>query len=504
VPVNRLEVQGLTKSFGASTVLDHVDISIREGEVRGLIGQNGAGKSTLVKTLAGLYPDHSGRVAVDGTRLALRTPQEARRDGLAVIYQEFSLVSQMTVAENILLGREPGRYRYSRSAIDRRAERLVADVGIEIGARLDAPVAELSPAVRQRIEIVKALADNVRVLIMDEPTARLAEAERAELFAVVRDLSERGVAVILISHYLDEVREHADAVTIMRNGRVVATEPTAECSVDRMASLMLGEDLAQTLAQEAGSDRSDDSHPVFYEARAVSYGSRLDDVSISLRAGEITGVAGLVGSGRTRLCRLLAGADAPTAGTLSLHGRDVSFDSPHAALARGIAFIPEDRATQALSMQSSIADNVALMSLQRGLSARGFVSRRRVNQLAKDVVRDFQIVPADPGALVGTLSGGNQQKVVLAKALSARPDVVIIDQPTAGVDVGTKSQIHRLLRERAEAGAAVLVVSDDLEELYALSDRFEILKAGRHVHRARKSSMDFAQLVQLIASGAAA
>ena len=497
----RLAIRDLTKAFGATTVLHGVSIDIAPGEVRGLIGQNGAGKSTVVKTLAGLYPDHGGRIELDGRAVPLRTPREARAEGIAVIYQEFSLVSEMTVGENLLLGREPGGWRYSPAAIRRHARDLVDRVGIEIGAQIDEPVAGLSPAVRQRIEIVKALADNVKLLIMDEPTARLSESEREDLFAVIRELTARGVAVVFISHYLDEVRSVTDRITVMRNGRVVADLASAEASVERMAALMLGEELLRTIEAESRTDLADDAHPVVLATQRISSGNRLRDVWLELRRGEILGVAGLVGSGRTRLVRILAGAERPSSGLLLLHGRPIRFSSPRAALAAGVALIPEDRKYQGLSMEGTIADNFALMALHRGLARGGFVPRRAVERLADGLISELQVVPADRDRLAGSLSGGNQQKIVIGKALAAAPEVILIDQPTAGVDVGTKGQIHGLLRTRADAGAAMLVVSDDLDELYALSDRIIVLREGAVAWRGRASEIAYPALVELIASG---
>jgi ABC-type sugar transport system ATPase subunit len=497
----RLAIHDLTKDFGSTTVLHGVSLDVARGEVHGLIGQNGAGKSTLVKTLAGLYPDHGGTIEIDGVPVILRTPRQARTEGVAVIYQEFSLVPAMTVAENLLLGREPRGWGYSGAVIRRRAAALVAEVGIDIGAELDTPVSGLSPAVRQRIEIVKALADDVKLLIMDEPTARLSEAERGELFEVIRQLSSREVAVVFISHYLDEVRAVTDRITVMRNGRIVATLDSAQATVDRMAALMLGDEFLRTIETESRLDHADDANPVIYEAEDISVGTRLRNVSLALRTGEIHGVAGLVGSGRTRLCRVLAGADRPTSGRLLLHGEPVSFADPRAALAEGIALIPEDRKYQALSMESPIGDNLVLMALQRGLGTAGVVPRAAVRRLAERLIDELQIVPADMDRPVGALSGGNQQKVVLGKAFAAEPEVLLIDQPTAGVDVGTKSQIHRLLRQRADGGAAILVVSDDLDELYALSDRIDVLRAGELVWSGRSSEIEYPALVELISSG---
>ncbi len=499
----RLQLTALTKHFGSTVVLDHVDLEVRAGQIHGLIGQNGAGKSTLVKTLAGLYADYDGQVVVDGHPIHLKNPKQARSEGIAVIYQEFSLVSQMTVAENLLLGREPGRLGYNQRSIRRQAEQLVDRVGIELGESVDALVSGLSPAVRQRIEIVKALSEDARVLIMDEPTARLSESERQSLFTVARRLSDEGVGLIFISHYLEEVRDVTDQLTVMRNGRVVASEPTKSQSVGQMAALMLGEEFSSALAEERGGTRADDSRSVILSAHNVSAGDRLRNIDIDLRAGEVIGIAGLVGSGRTRLCRLLTGAERPTAGTLSLRGTELRFRSPRDAVLQGVALIPEDRRYQGLSMSAPLSANLVLMALQKRLGRFGFVSRRSVRRLSERLVDELQVSPNNIDALAATLSGGNQQKVVLGKALASNPDVLIIDQPTAGVDIGTKAQIHRLLRERAADGAAILVVSDDLEELYALSDRFHVLRRGETIWSGKAGEVGYSDLVELISTGVA-
>jgi ABC-type sugar transport system ATPase subunit len=377
----RLRLSELTKQFGTSVVLNRVSLDVRKGQIHGLIGQNGAGKSTLVKTLAGLYPDHAGEVTVDGKRVGLRTPRQSRAEGIAVVYQEFSLVSSMTVAENLLLGREPNLCRYSARAIRERAAETLEAVGIDIGASTDARVDDQSPAVRQRIEIAKALAQDARVLVMDEPTARLSEGERLWLFDTMRSLSDRGVGIMFISHFLEEVLGVTDWLTVMRNGLAVASGPTEQLTVGRMAELMLGEELTLSLERESHVSRASDDRPITLEASNVSAGPRLRDVSIALRSGEILGVAGLVGAGRTRLARVLTGVDRPTEGTIRVRGEIAALRSPRNAIAKGIALIPEDRTNQGLSLVSPLADNLCLMSLQRRLGRWGFVKRRTVKQL---------------------------------------------------------------------------------------------------------------------------
>jgi ribose transport system ATP-binding protein len=498
---NRLEITGLTKSFGSTVVLDHVDIDVRAGEVHGLIGQNGAGKSTLVKTLAGLYPDHSGTVSVDGVRVTLKNPRKSRAEGVAVIYQEFSLVSEMTVAENLLLGREPGRVRYRERSIVDAAQQLVDRIGIDLGADVESRVGSLSPAVRQRVEILKALAADAKVLLLDEPTARLAESERHALFDVVRNLASRGVGVIFISHYLDEVRQVTDQLTILRNGRVVASQPSRSVSVNQMANLMLGERLRDVLREEQRTVSASSDNPIVLSAEALSSGERIKSVDLDLRAGEVLGVAGLVGSGRTRLCRLICGVDQPTSGILRMGSEPVRFKNPRRAIAAGVVLVPEDRQRHGLVASSPVSDNLVLMGLGRTIGRRGFVSRPGTLRVARRLINDLEVSPSNPDAMASTLSGGNQQKVVLGKAIGAEPSIFVIDQPTAGVDVGTKAQIHHLLRNRARDGAAIMVVSDDIDELCALSDRYVILRRGEIIWHGTADEISRDELVDLISSG---
>jgi ribose transport system ATP-binding protein len=486
------------KRFGSSVVLSDVSFSLEPGRILGLVGQNGAGKSTLVKILAGLHPDYTGSVAIDGRAVHLVNPRQARAAGIAVIYQEFSLVSEMTVAENLLLGREPGSFAYRPREIARRAARVLQDAGIDIGVPLSTPVAGLSPAMKQRIEIVKALSENASVLLMDEPTARLSNTETRWLFATMRELAERGVGVVFISHFLEEVLEVTDWITVLRNGRVVASAPSADLRLDAMTSLMLGEQLRTQLADRPAHDGRDPRGPASLEARDLSVGERLRDISVQVRSGEIVGVAGLVGSGRSRLCRALAGVDAPTGGQLLLCGEPVRLRSPRQALRAGIALIPEDRKHQALSLAGSVRDNLTLMALNKGMGPLGITPVSRVSRLAARYVEQLKVHPPDLNAPVGTLSGGNQQKVVVGKILAAQPQVLIIDQPTAGVDVGTKAQLHRVLRDLAASGAALLVVSDDLDELFTLSDRMCVMRRGTIAWQGPAAEMDRERLLREI------
>ncbi|WP_130491760.1 sugar ABC transporter ATP-binding protein [Motilibacter rhizosphaerae] len=495
----RLEVEHLTKQFGSTVVLDDVSLAVRRGQIHGLIGQNGAGKSTLVKVLAGIHADHGGRVLVDGAPVALRTPRESRREGIAVIHQEFSLVPSMSVAENLVLGQEAGRVAYSAGATRRAAEDVVAAAGIDVGVPLATPVRELGPALMQRIEIAKALGQRASVLVMDEPTARLSEREREWLFTTMRRLSDEGVGIVFISHFLEEVRQVTDWLSVLRGGVVVRSAPTAGLPVGEMAELMLGEELRSTLGAHAS--RADDGHRVVLEAARARVGSRLRGVDCQLRQGEILGVAGLVGSGRTRLARLLTGVDAADEGVVTLRGARLAGGGPRGAVGQGVALVPEDRKHQGLSLRSPVGDNLVLMALQRRLGGPLAVPRSRVDGLARQLVEELEVHPARTDLPAGALSGGNQQKVLLGKALASRPDVLVVDQPTAGVDVGTKAQIHRLLHAEAEAGAALAVVTDDLEELYALADRLLVMHRGTVLWRGLPAQLPRDELLTMMATG---
>jgi ribose transport system ATP-binding protein len=477
----RLELSRVSKRFGSSVVLS-----------------DGAGKSTLVKILAGLHPDYTGLVAIDGKAVHLTSPRQARAAGIAVIYQEFSLVQEMTVAENLLLGREPSSFRYSPRDIARRAARILEGAGIHIGVPLSTPVTGLSPAMKQRIEIVKALSENASVLLMDEPTARLSSTEAQWLFATMHELAGRGVGVIFISHFLEEVLDVTDWITVLRNGHVVASAPSANLRLDTMTTLMLGEQLRSQLADRPKHNEQEPRGPVSLEARNLGAGERLRDISLQVRSGEIVGVAGLVGSGRSRLCRALVGADTPTNGQLLLHGKQVRLRNPQQALKAGIALIPEDRKNQGLSLAGSVRDNLTLMALYKGMGPLGITPASRVNRLAARYVEQLEVNPPDLDAPVGTLSGGNQQKVVVGKVLAAQPQVLIIDQPTAGVDVGTKAQLHRVLRDLADSGAALLIVSDDLDELFTLSDRMCVMRRGTIAWQGPATALDREKLLREI------
>jgi ABC-type sugar transport system ATPase subunit len=494
-----LAMRGIRKRFAAGEVLHGVDFTLNHGEIHALVGQNGAGKSTLMKVLGGVYPDHAGDVAIEGRRVRLDSPRRALDAGVAVIYQEFALVPDLSVAENIALGREPevpGRGVIARRLLDRRSAEEAAEFGIALPMAVH--VRELGVAEQQLTEVVRALARRARILVMDEPTARLSPGERDRLFATIRGLREAGVGIVYISHFLEEVFEVADTVTVLRDGHVVASRPAAELDLASLATLMVGGTLAGSTRAHA-ADRLVAGDPVL-ELDRVSVVGR-PPVSFEVRAGEILGVAGLVGSGRTRLARTLVGIGRP-AGTIRVGGRAVRFESPAAAARAGVVLLPEDRKRDGLVLSASIGTNVTLTALGRSLSRFGFVRRAARARLMRALIERFRIMPADPERAVRTLSGGNQQKSLLARAFAADARVLILDQPTAGVDVGAKAELYERILEMARRGVAIVLISDDLDELLLLTDSIVVMHAGRSVGVRPTDALSREGLLAAITTGA--
>jgi L-arabinose transport system ATP-binding protein len=471
-----LQLRGISKSFGPVRALCAVDLSVGAGRIVGLVGENGAGKSTLLRALAGdLVPD-GGLLLVRGRPCRFGSPRESRLAGIRVVPQEPELVGPLTVAENIFLGALGtacgGRHRVRWAALHRAAAELIERCGFAAELRPRTVVADLGPGQRQLVEIVRALRTHPAVLALDEPTAALAGTLAERLLAAVRRLRERGVAIVYVSHRLGEVRRLADRIAVLRDGVLVATRAAAEVVEDDLVALMVGRPLTAVFAR-AGQARFGAER-----LRVDGLGTRrLSGVSFTVRAGEILGVAGLVGAGRTELARALFGA-VPCTGRILLDGVAVRPTGPRAALAAGISMTPEDRRAEGLVPTLNVRENLTLSVLGR-LTRLRVVRRGLERRLAGDLVAALQVKTASIEHPVGTLSGGNQQKVVLGRALSREPKVLILDEPTRGVDVGAKAEIYRLIRRQAEAGTAVLLVSSELPELLGLADRIMVLAGGR-------------------------
>jgi rhamnose transport system ATP-binding protein len=470
-----LVLEHATKSFGPVRALEDGSIELYPGEVHALVGENGAGKSTLVKILAGVYQLTSGRLLVDGAAVALGNPAAARQAGIAVIYQEPTLFPDLTVAENVFMGRHPLR---SGRRVDIRAMReQVARVFEGLGVRLEpARLARgLSVADQQIVEIAKALSLEARVIVMDEPTAALSAYEVDRLFRVVERLRASGAAVLFISHRLEEVFAICQRVTVMRDGRQVLARLLEGLGPDDLVKAMVGRDivLRGEETRRAGGD-------VVLSVERLAREGVFADISLQVRAGEIVALAGLVGAGRSEVARAVFGIDRYDAGSVVLHGRPLPKGSPTAAMGAGVGLVPEDRRQLGLVMPFSIEGNVALASLAR-LRRRGLVRRRAERAFAADWAVRLQMKFGRLSDPVATLSGGNQQKVVLAKWLSRRPALLIVDEPTRGIDVRTKAEVHRLLIELASEGVAVLMISSELPEVMHLADRVLVMREGRMV-----------------------
>jgi ribose transport system ATP-binding protein len=468
-------MRSVRKAFSGVEVLRDVDFEVRAGEVHALLGGNGAGKSTLMKILEGVYTLDSGTIELQGRAVKLRTPQEARRHGLAMIFQEFSLIPTLTVAQNVFLHREP---RSHGMLDDRRmvrdARRILAEMDVDIDPRRR--VSALGTAGWQLVEIAKALSQDARILIMDEPTASLAAAEVERLFAIIERLKSRGIAVIFITHRLEEVIAIADRVTVLRDGARVGTYPTSKLDMDSLIELIVGRAVERSLQERPPTAPS--SGTPLLSLHEVSSGDRLRGVSLDLHAGEVLGVAGLMGSGRSALARVVFGIDRMTAGSIRVRGQEVTIRRPRDAVARGIVLVPEDRRRQGLMLAHSVRDNLTI-TLLRQLSRGGFLDDSRLDRAARAEVQRLDIKLRSLRTPVRRLSGGNQQKVVVSKWLATSPDVLVLDEPTVGVDIATRTEIVQLVRRLAGDGKGVIVISSELAELLAVADRLLVLRDGR-------------------------
>ncbi|MFG2946480.1 sugar ABC transporter ATP-binding protein [Streptomyces adustus] len=466
-----LRIEGIRKSFPGVVALDGVDFDLRRGEVHVLLGENGAGKSTLIKTLSGAHTPDAGRILVGGEEVRIHGAQDAERLGIATIYQEFNLVPDLTVAENIFLGRQPRRFgMIDRRAMETEAAALLERVGVQVSPR--ARVRELGIARLQMVEIAKALSLNARVLIMDEPTAVLTSEEVDKLFAIVRSLREDGVGVVFITHHLDEIATLGDRVTVIRDGRSVGQVP-ASTPEEELVRLMVGRSIEQQYPRERG-----DTGTALLTVEGLTRDGVFHDIAFEVHAGEVVGIAGLVGAGRTEVARAVFGADPYDRGTVHVSGRALRRHDVNAALAAGIGLVPEDRKGQGLVLDASVEENLGLVTMRSATRA-GLVDRRGQHESAARIAGQLGVRMAGLGQHVRTLSGGNQQKVVIGKWLLADTKVLILDEPTRGIDVGAKVEIYQLINELTAAGAAVLMISSDLPEVLGMSDRVLVMAQGR-------------------------
>jgi ABC-type sugar transport system ATPase subunit len=477
-----IQLQSVSKQYGSVRVLKDVSLEVLPGEVHALMGENGAGKSTIIKIMSGFHKANSGKILINGGPVQFESPRDAELNGIAVVYQELLLFPELTVAENIYLGHAP---RTSWRTLDWNAMRTGARELLDSldchDLRVDQKVGELSVANRQRVEIAKALAQKPQLLIMDEPTAALTDVDVDRLLDVVRRLRSRGVATLYVSHRMPEIFALADRVSVLRDGACVATMDIADADQKKLVALMVGRPVEQMFPKL--------SVPIgktVLKVNQLSHGEVVKDVSFELRAGEILGVAGLIGSGRTELAHTIFGVTPATGGSIEVDGNPVTIKTPKAARDLGIAYVPEDRGLQGIVRSMTISENVSMAVLDR-ISAWSFIPLPVERKLAKDDIDRLSIRTHGPDQLVGELSGGNQQKVVLAKWLATSPRVLIMDEPTRGIDVGAKAEIHALMGRLAQEGLAILMISSELPEVLGLADRVLVMKDGRLVEEISRS-----------------
>jgi rhamnose transport system ATP-binding protein len=469
-----LELRGIHKHFDGVRAVDDVSFDVRAGEVHALLGENGAGKSTLVKVAVGYHQPNEGEILVGGEVRHFASTGEAEAAGIAMIPQELDQFPDLSVAEQLFVGRTRPRTFWGgidRKAMEATARHTLARMGVTLDVR--AAVRNLSVANRQLVAIARALVDEARVVIMDEPTGALSEREAERLFTIVRELTTAGVGVVYISHRLEEIFAISDRITVLRDGEHIATRPTGTLDAEELVRLMVGRPLSELFSRHPGKPGA----PAL-EVRGLSLPGRFEDVAFTVHRGEVLGLAGLIGAGRTEVARAIFGVDKASEGEVVVHGEPVTIRRPSDAMARGIAYVPEERQSQGLVLDFPISANISLSSLS-SMTRRGLVDRRQERELAERFAGALTIRGAALHKPVSSLSGGNQQKVVVSKALAREPEIILLDEPTRGIDVGAKSEIYELIDELAGQGKAVVLISSELIEILALSDRIVVMREGR-------------------------
>ncbi|RIV18726.1 sugar ABC transporter ATP-binding protein [Fibrisoma montanum] len=469
-----LTIRGLTKTFSGVKALDNVELTVREGEVHALMGENGAGKSTLMKILMGLLSPDSGEITLEGQALKNGSVNEAMKRGIAMIHQEIMAVPELTVAQNIFLGRETtgGLFGWlNDNRLNQQAKQLLDQIGVSI--RPDTQMKYLSVAEMQMVEIARAISNDARVIIMDEPTSALSDKEVTTLFGIIRDLKQKGVAIIYISHKMDEIFTIADTITVLRDGQYIGTRPAAKLDIDTLIAMMVGRQLDSLFPESTIRTGKE-----VLAVRQLSRAGVFSDVSFTVHEGEVLGIAGLMGAGRTEIARAIFGLDRISSGEIRIKGQPVTIRSPQDAIQHGIGYVSEDRKGWGFVPRLSVKQNITLASLQTYASGL-LIREKSETEAATKLIADLRIKTAGPDQEVMYLSGGNQQKVVIAKVLLASPDVIILDEPTRGIDIGAKAEIYKLINQLKANGIAIVIISSELPEILGLSDRILVLTKGK-------------------------
>ena len=482
-----LEMKGIVKSFGPVKALKGVDFDLRAGEVHALMGENGAGKSTLMKVLTGIHDANEGTIHYNGKQVAYSKPKDAMEDGIVIVHQELNMMNHLTVAQNIFIGREEFRHNWliDDGASIKKAKKLFDLLKLDINPT--EKVGNLTVGKQQMVEIAKALSMDAKVIVFDEPTAALTESEINELFVIIDDLRAKGVGIIYISHRMDEIARITDRVTVMRDGEYVGTVNTKDTTKDEIIAMMVGRTIYED--PKAASAVADDA-PVVLEVKNLKAGSSVKDVSFQLRKGEILGFSGLMGAGRTEVARLLFGADKKESGTIFVNGKEVTINSPQDAIREGIGYLSEDRKRFGCIVDMTIADNTVMTNLDKYIKG-GLINDGEIVKVSDEFVKQLRTKTPSSKQLVRNLSGGNQQKVVIAKWLEQNSDILIFDEPTRGIDVGAKSEIYTLMNALVAQGKSIIMISSELTEILRMSDRIVVMCEGR-----KTGELDISQATQ--------
>lgn len=490
-----IEMKGIDKSFGSNQVLNQAGFLLKDGEVHALMGENGAGKSTLMKILTGVYTKDAGTILVDGKEVVYKNPQEAEKAGIVFIYQELNVLFDLTVEENLFIGKEitKGFGICDRKAMQAKAQEVMDMMGVNIP--VTAVMSELSVGQQQMVEICKALMADAKVIIMDEPTAALTASETRGLFEVINSLRKKGVSIVYISHRMEEIFELCDRITVLRDGEYVGTENIADIDLDHVVQMMIG----RTIGERFPKRESHVGEEVL-RVEGLSSGKLFHDVHFDVKAGEVLGVSGLMGAGRTEIMQAIFGNIPLDSGKIFVEGKEVKIKNPRQAIAAGIGFITEDRKVEGLLLEKSIAENIEITNL--GKVANGFVlNKEKQSAIVKRGIEEFKIRCFGPDHECGNLSGGNQQKVVLAKWVYTDPKILILDEPTRGVDIGAKKEIYTIINEMAAKGVAVIMVSSELPEVLGMSDRIAVVHEGKITGILNAAEADQAKVMTLATGG---